>query len=145
VQKDPEEDVQEDFPEGPAPGAWEAWKRAAAAFFRSIRSLAAIRWAMATHEASDWGKAMAVRAALLVAALVFAVCACALLVAGLVAILYAWWGTLAGAIFAVFGLCVVAIAGLVFLALRGRSARPMFQRTGEELRRDVDAFTGPES
>ena len=127
------------------PGAWEAWKRAAGEFLRSARALAAIRWEMASQEAGAWGKAMAVRAALLVFALVLAIAAAALLVAGLVAVLYAWWGTLVGAIFAVFGLCLLAAGGAVAVAVRGRSGRPAFERTAAELRRDFDAFTGPEA
>ena len=126
------------------PGAWEAWKRAAADFLRSARALAATRWEMASQEAGAWGKAMAVRAALLVLALALALVATALLVAGLVAVLYAWWGTLVGAIFAVFGLCLFAAVGAVAFAVRGRSGRPVFERTAAELRRDFDAFTGPE-
>jgi CHASE2 domain-containing sensor protein len=88
---------------------------------------------------------MAIRAGLLVLALVFAAIASALLVAGLVAALYAWWGTLVGAIFAVFGLCVIVIGGLVAVALSGRSAKPVLERTAEELRRDFETFAGPEA
>jgi len=87
---------------------------------------------------------MAFRAAFLLCAAVLAVLAVALLVAGIVAALYAWWGTLVGAIFAVFGLCLAAVGGLVAAAMRGRSGRPIFERTAAELRRDFDAFTGPE-
>jgi hypothetical protein len=125
-------------------GGWDSWKAAAGEFARSARDLASIRWEMARREAGAWGKAMAYRAAFLLFAAVLAVLAVALLVAGIVAALYAWWGTLAGAIFAVFGLCLVAAAGLVAAAMRGRSGRPIFERTAAELRRDFDAFTGPE-
>ena len=128
----------------PPPGTWETWKRAAAAFARSAQSLGAIRWEMFRREAGAWTKGIAIRAAMLVVALALAVLASALLVAGLVAALYAWWGTLVGAIFAVFGLCVLAAAGLGFLAWRGVAA-PSFERTAEELRRDFDSLTGPES
>jgi predicted lysophospholipase L1 biosynthesis ABC-type transport system permease subunit len=125
-------------------GGWDSWKGAAKEFARSARDLVAIRWEMASQEAGAWGKAMAFRAAFLVLAAVLAVLAAALLVAGTVAALYVWWGTLVGAIFAVFGLCLFAVAGLVVAAMRGRSGRPIFERTGAELRRDFDAFTGPE-
>jgi len=94
-------------------------------------------------EARSWAKGAALRVVMLVVALTLTVLASALLVAGLVAALYAWWGTLVGAIFAVFGVCVVAAAGLVAAAWRGLSA-PSFPRTAEELRRDFDAFTGSE-
>jgi hypothetical protein len=136
--------LEENPKESPRPGGWESWKGAAAEFARSARDLASVRWAMAAEEAGAWGKAMALRAAFLVLALLLAVAAVALLVAGIVAALYAWWGTLVGAIFAVFGLCLAAVGGLVALAIRGRSGRPIFERTAEELRRDFDAFTGPE-
>ena len=124
-------------------GAWEAWKRSAAAFVRSAGALASIRWEMATREAGAWGKAMALRAAFLVIALVFLVLASALLVAGLVAVLAAWWGTWIGAIFAVLGICVLVAAGLVFAAVR-RAGRPLLRRTAAELRRDFETFSGPE-
>ena len=136
--------MEEDPKEHPRPGGWESWKGAAAEFARSGRDLASVRWAMASEEAGAWGKAMALRAGFLVLALLLAVAAVALLVAGIVAALYAWWGTLVGAIFAAFGLCLAAAGGLVALAMRGRSGRPIFERTAEELRRDFDAFTGPE-
>jgi len=135
----------EEAPNERAPrGGWDSWKAAAAEFARSGRDLASIRWEMASREAGSWGKAMAFRAAFLLCAAVLAVLAVALLVAGIVAALYAWWGTLVGAIFAVFGLCLVAAGGLITAAMRGRSGRPIFERTAAELRRDFDAFTGPE-
>lgn len=130
--------------ERPSRGGWDSWKGAAAEFARSARDLASIRWEMASREAGAWGKAMAFRGVFLLLAAVFAVLAAALLVAGIVAALYAWWGTLVGAIFAVFGLCLGAAGGLVAAAMRGRSGRPIFERTAAELRRDFDAFTGPE-
>ena len=136
--------MEEDPNEGAPRGGWDSWKAAARDFARSARDLASIRWEMASREAGDWGKAMALRAAFFLFAAVLAVLAAALLVAGIVALLYAWWGTLAGAIFAVLGLCLAAAAGLVAAALRGRSGRPIFERTAAELRRDFDAFTGPE-
>ncbi|HET9793541.1 MAG TPA: phage holin family protein [Thermoanaerobaculia bacterium] len=128
----------------PASGSWGHWKRAAAAFARSARSLASLRWQMFRREAGAWAKGTALRVVMLVVALTLTVLASALLVAGLVAALYAWWGTLVGAIFAVFGVCVLAAAGLAVVAWRGM-AGPSFPRTAEELRRDFDAFTGPES
>jgi hypothetical protein len=135
--------VEEPESSEPAPGAWGEWKDSAAAFARSARALASVRWAMFRGEAGAWARGMAVRAAMLVVALALMVLASALLVAGLVAALYAWWGTLVGAIFAVFGLCVLAAAGLGFAGWRGIAA-PSLRRTAEELRRDFDAFTGPE-
>jgi CHASE2 domain-containing sensor protein len=136
--------VQEpDAPEA-APGSWELWKRAAAAFARAARSLASIRWQMFRREAGTWARGTVLRVGMLVVALTLTVLASALLVAGLVAALYAWWGTLVGAIFAVFGICVIAAAALAVAAGRGMAA-PSFPRTAEELRRDFDAFTGPES
>ncbi len=127
----------------PAPGIWEHWKRAAAAFVRSARSLASIRWGMFRAEAGIWAKGAALRLVMVVVALTLTVLASALLVAGLVAALYAWWGTLVGAIFAVFGVCVLGAAGLAAAAWRGMAA-PSFPRTAEGLRRDLDSFTGPE-
>lgn len=133
-----------DIPEPePAPGNWESWKRSAAAFARSARSLASIRWTMFRREAGAWGRGVALRGAMLIVAATLLVLSSALLVAGLVAALYAWWGTLVGAIFAVFGLCVIAAAGLAVAAVRGLGA-PSFERTAEELRRDFDTLAGPE-
>ena len=128
----------------PPPGAWGEWKEAAAAFARSARALASVRWAMFRGEAGAWARGMAVRAAMLVVALALLVLASALLVAGLVAALYAWWGTLVGAIFAVFGLCLLLALALAFAGWRGVAA-PSLRRTAEELRRDFEAFTGPEA
>ena len=132
------------IPENPPPsGHWEQWKQSAAAFARSGRALASIRWEMFRREAGAWAKGMAIRTAILVVALTLLVLASALLVAGLVAALYAWWGTLVGAIFAVFGLCVVGAAGLAVAAVRGLGA-PTLERTAAEIRRDFDTFAGPE-
>jgi hypothetical protein len=137
-------DVEDARAPEPAPGIWEHWKRSAAAFARSARSLASIRWGMFRAEAGSWARGTALRIGMLVVALTLTVLASALLVAGLVAALYAWWGTLVGAIFAVFGLCVLAAGGLAVGAARGLGA-PSFPRTAEELRRDFDSFTGPEA
>jgi hypothetical protein len=136
--------VEEPQAPGTAPGIWEQWKRSAAAFLRSARSLASIRWRMFRDEAGTWAKGALLRVVMIVVALTLTVLASALLVAGLVAALYAWWGTLVGAIFAVFGVCVLAAAGLAAAAWRGMGA-PSFPRTAEELRRDFDSLTGPEA
>lgn len=137
--------MEEETIEEGAPGGWERWKRSVSEFARSFFSLFSIRWNMATREAGAWGRAMAIRAALFLLAAAFVVFAAALLVAGLVAVLTAWWGTLVGAIFAVFGLCVAGAAALFFFATRRRPESRLFSRTAEELRRDLDAFSGPGS
>jgi len=129
----------------PARGGWEAWKDEVSALIRSAAALLSVRWDMATREAGVWGKSMALRAGMFLLAAAFGLLGAALLVAGLVAVLAAWWGTLVGAIFAVFGLCALSAVGLAAAALRSRPAHRFLARTTAEIRRDLEAFSEPEA
>jgi hypothetical protein len=66
------------------------------------------------------------------------------LLVGLVLLLDLWLGSLLAAVFAGFGVCVAAAAVLVFAAMRSRLARPIFERTAGEIRKDFEAWTGEE-
>jgi hypothetical protein len=128
-----------------APGetsTWEQWKASLAAFIEAVASLAALRWDMARSEAKDWARAALLRVAFGAAAAVFALLSIVFLAVVLVLLLQLWLGSLLAAVAVVFGFCLLAAGGLAIAATRGRSSRPMFERTAGEIRKDFESWTG---
>ena len=136
-------DEMDEAPEG-SEGTWRRWKVSLAALARALATLAALRWEMAKSEAREWGRAALLRVLLVLAAVVLGVLALVFFVVGLVLLLQIWLGSLLAAVFACFGLCVLAAGGLVLAATRGRSSRPMLERTSAEIRKDFETLTGEE-
>lgn len=125
-------------------GSWREWKRALAGFAAALASLGSLRWEMAKSEAKEWSRSALLRAALLAIAATLSLLAVVFLMVAVVLLLDRWLGTLIGAVFATFGICIVSAAALAFAALRSRLSRPIFERTAGEIRKDFEAWTGGE-
>ena len=128
----------------PSQGPWREWKEAFARFARSLASLAALRWTMARSEAEEWGRNAVLRLILFAGAAVLSLLSLVFLAVGLVLVFDRLLGTLIGAVFAVFGICVLGAAALVLLAMRRRMSRAFLERTAAEIRKDFDSWTGGE-
>ncbi len=126
-------------------GAWREWKRSFAGFAESVVSLASLRWDMAKSEAREWGRAALIRVLLFAAAAILAGLSLVLFVVGLVLILELLLGSLIAAVFASFALCALGAGALVFAGTRGRTSRPIFQRTAAEVRKDFEAWAGEDA
>jgi hypothetical protein len=123
-------------------GTWQEWKRSFAAFLSALGSLGFLRWEMAKSEAKEWGRFALVRTVLFATAAALSFLALVFLLVGIVLLLDLWFGSLLGAVFACFGICVLSAAGLLFAALRSRLSRSMFERTAGEIRKDFESWTG---
>ncbi|MGH9442073.1 MAG: phage holin family protein [Thermoanaerobaculia bacterium] len=136
---EPEEELRE------APdGTWRQWKGSVASFARALGSLGSLRWEMAKAEAKDWGRFALLRVALIAGAVALSFLALVFLLVGLVLLLASWLGSLLGAVFVCFGICLVSAITLVLAATRGRLSRPIFERTAAEIRKDLGSWTGEE-
>jgi len=138
---EPEQELGDEIREA-SHGAWRDWKSSLAAFVRALASLGELRWEMAKGEAKEWGRAALLRVMLFAGAAIFSILALILLAVGLVLVLQILFGSLLAAIFACFGICVVAAAALGFAATRGRFSHTLFQRTAGEIRKDFESWTG---
>ena len=134
-------EAENEIPEAPE-GTWREWKASFSSFVASVAALASVRWEMARAEARQWSRSVLVRAGLILGAAALSLLALVFLMVGIVLLLQLWLGSLLAAVFACFGICVAASAALAFVALRGRLARPIFERTAGELRKDFEAWTG---
>lgn len=97
---------------------------------------------MVQVEAAEWSRSVLWAAAKVGVAAALLFFAAGLLAAGLVALLAAWFGNFAAAIFTVLGIYVLAAGFLLYSAFRGKRPGPLLEKTVGELARDLQSLGG---